>query len=246
LSGECSLWGEDVSKSYGPTRVLEDASWVFRGNMTLLLAPNGAGKTTLLKLSLGLARPDRGRAGVCVDKSREMSFFIDVGEPPSWASVESYIRYSVKLRGLPYSRDEAIQTLREVGLPGNYLGKKIGGLSTGELKRVIIASLLVGDPEILVVDEPFSGLDPAGRLRISLLLNGLSRQRKVVATTHILSLLEGDEVYTIREGRVEGPLPPPPLPEKIHVYNLDTGRTEFVTPNALLEQEGFYVVLGGI
>ena len=246
MSGGCSVWGERVSKAYPGRVVFEDASWEFKGRLTLLLAPNGSGKTTLLKLSLGLAKPQRGAAGACVASPRELSFLIDYGGPPGWVLVENYLRYIVALRGVRFSREEALAALERVGLGRGYLGRKLGTLSTGELRRVLIASTLMGNPEIVVLDEPFSGLDPHGRLLISMLINEVSRERRVLVATHLVSLLEADEVYTIIDRKVRGPLPPPERPEAVTIYDLEAGEVRRLPVEEVLGSGRSFVILDSV
>jgi len=240
------VWGENVTKVYPQKVVFEDASWEFKGRLALLLAPNGSGKTTLLKLSLSLAKPQRGSAGTCVNRARELSFLMDFGNPPGWVRVENFLRYILGLRGMKFSREEATTAIREVGLDASYMGRKLGSLSTGELKRVLIASTIVGNPEVVIIDEPFSGLDPHGRLLISKLINEISRDRMVLVATHLVSLLEADEVYTIIDRKVQGPLPPLERPKTIAIYDLKAGVIKRLSIEEIINLDQPFVVLDSV
>lgn len=246
MSVRCSVWGYEVTKIYPQKIVFKDASWEFKSKLTLLLAPNGSGKTTLLKLSLGLAKPQKGSAGTCVNRTKELSFLMDFGDPPGWVRVENFFRYILGLRGLKFSRNEVIKAIEEVGLEASYMERKLGNLSTGELKRVLIASTLVGNPEVVIIDEPFSGLDPHGRLLISMLINEISKDRKVLVATHLVSLLEADEVYTIINRKVQGPLPPMERPKAIAIYDLKAGEIKRLSVEEIVNLNQPFVILDSV
>jgi len=237
----CSLWGEGVSKRYGGLAVLDGASWRFTGRLTLLLAPNGAGKTTLLRLSLGLARPDRGSAGVCAGPG-EVSWLLDYGGPPQWAPAWRVVVFLLGLRGVRVGERGARRLLLEAGLPEGAHARPFGALSTGQRRLALLAAALYGEPEVVVLDEPLAGLDPRMRARVSRLVNGASRSSRVVVATHIVSLLEASEVYTLRGGRVVGPREPPRPPGRVPAYDPVTGETVLAEPGEL--EERFLAPLG--
>jgi len=237
----CSLWGEAVTKKYGRLSVLWEASWRFTGRLTLLLAPNGAGKTTLLRVSLGLAQADEGEAGVCA-RPRETSWLLDYGGPPQWAQAWRVLDFYGRLRGLRVGRAEARRLIEEVGLHGDVYRKPFGALSTGQRRLLLLASALYGSPEVVVLDEPLAGLDPTMRARISRLVNRASRSSRIVVATHIVSLLEASEVYTLKDGKVVGPRRAPRPPERVPVYDPESGETIEVVPEEL--QRRFLSPLG--
>ncbi|NPA97753.1 MAG: ATP-binding cassette domain-containing protein [Crenarchaeota archaeon] len=230
-----------MSKRYGRVRVLEEASWRFTGKLTLLLAPNGAGKTTLLGISLGLYKPDSGDAGSCVSVG-DIGFLVDVNGFPLSARVGSFIEFVASLRGVKCGYECVGDVLNRVWLPRSLADKRLAQLSSGQLRLVLIAQALVGSPSVIVLDEPFANLDPANRLKISILINKLSEKMYVVVASHLVSYLHADEAYTIVGGRVERI--PVPSPRNARVMNLESGEVLEVSPSDALNlvDKGFVVL----
>ncbi len=184
-----------------------------------LLGPNGAGKTTTLRLLLGLQRPTAGRASVfgrdcgpnAVEVRRSIGYLPTNPQLPGHLRPVDYLDLVGQLCGLPReTRKPRIASLiRAVGLLGA-TGQKIKDFSTGMATRLGIAASLVGDPPLLIWDEPTAGLDPAAR-RFSLdLIRELGKTRTVVVATHILGDIDEicDHVGVMHEGRMifSGPM----------------------------------------
>ncbi len=184
-----------------------------------LLGPNGAGKTTTLRILLGLQRPTAGRARVfgrdcgpnAVDVRRSIGYLPTHPQLPGHLRPVAYLDLVGKLCGLPREirKPRIASLIRAVGLLGA-TGQKIRSFSTGMATRLGIAASLVGDPPLLVWDEPTAGLDPAARRFTLDLIRELGKTRTVVVATHILGDIDQicDHVGVMHEGRMifSGPM----------------------------------------
>jgi ABC-2 type transport system ATP-binding protein len=165
--GAAAIAVEGLTKRYGEVTAVEDLSFaVRRGAVTGFLGPNGAGKTTALKAIVGLARPTAGRAlinGTPIDSvaadARLLGVYIESCGAHPGRSARDHLRSLAALAGLARGRVEEV--LAVVGFD-EAAGRRVGSYSTGMRQRLGLASALLGDPEILVLDEPLNGLDPQG------------------------------------------------------------------------------------
>jgi ABC-2 type transport system ATP-binding protein len=191
---------------------------VQRGEVFGYLGPNGSGKTTTLKLLTGLLYPDAGEAFVFGSPLGERSWRYRVGYLPEnpflydYLTPAEYLDYAGRLFGLPPAtrRERSRALLDRVGLARS-AHVPMRRFSKGMLQRAGIAQALVNDPELVILDEPMSGLDPIGRRLVRELIVGLKREGKTVLfSTHILSDAETlcDRVAVLRAGRLldVGPL----------------------------------------
>jgi ABC-2 type transport system ATP-binding protein len=202
----------DLSKAYGSVVALDGASFTVRpGRLVGFLGPNGAGKTTTMRCIFGLARPDRGTIswrGRPIDRDERLRF----GYMPEQRGlyprmkVADQLAYFAELHGLSAAeaKTNAARWLDGLGLTDRS-GSKLETLSHGNQQRVQLGAALVHDPELLVLDEPFSGLDPIGIQTMSEIL----RQRAaegvaVVFSSHQLDLVEDlcEDVVIINRGRI--------------------------------------------
>src|SRR4051812_25356615 len=185
---------------------------VRRGEIFGLLGPNGAGKTTTIKMLLGFVRPTSGRATVAGHAAGSLASRRRLGYLPEnpalyeYLNGIEYLRFAGRLSGL--SRADAARTadvlLEKVGLAGR-ADRAIRRFSKGMVQRLGLAQALIGDPEIVVLDEPMSGLDPIGRKDVRDLIFSLRTEgRTVLFSTHILSDVEAicDRIGIIAEGRL--------------------------------------------
>ena len=203
-----ALTVEHLSKRFGKVHAVQDLSFrVEPGRVTGFLGPNGSGKTTTLRCMLGLVRPTGGAArfgghvyrdldhpGMIVGAALEASGF----HPGRTA--RGHLRVISDALGLPKSR--ADEVLELVGLADS-AGRKAGGFSLGMRQRLSLAAALVGDPGILILDEPANGLDPEGIAWLRGLLRGLAREGKtVLVSSHVLSEVQQtvDDVVIISRG----------------------------------------------
>jgi ABC-2 type transport system ATP-binding protein len=200
------FWGKRVRA------VIDLSMEVRRGEIFGLLGPNGAGKTTTIKLLLGFVRPTAGRAFVAGAPAGSMASRRRLGYLPEnpalyeYLTGEEYLRFSASLSGLSATegRARSVKLLEQVGLAGR-ADRPIRRFSKGMVQRLGLAQALIGDPEIVVLDEPMSGLDPIGRKDVRDLIFSLRAEgRTVLFSTHILSDVETicDRVGIIAEGRL--------------------------------------------
>ncbi|NPA97508.1 MAG: ABC transporter ATP-binding protein [Crenarchaeota archaeon] len=224
LATSASLRYVDVWKYYSGKPVLKGVSTEFSpGRVAVLLGPNGSGKSTLMKMSIALVRPDRGYVSIGdrrVDEdpiwARKVVGYVPE-DPVLYESLEivEYLSFVSSIYGIdvPQSRVDAV--IRALRLE-EHLGKFIGELSHGTKKKVAIASVMLRDPPVLVLDEVFSGLDVESARVVKLWIREkASRGGVVVVSTHILPLAEAvaDRVVIIHEGSIKADAPPTKLRE---------------------------------
>ena len=211
-AGDAVLEIENLSKRYGPVAALDGASFIAnRGRLVGFLGPNGAGKTTAMRCVFGLATPDSGEVrwdGRPVDPAARLRF----GYMPEQRGLYPRMRVAEQLayfgqhHGLSGrdARTRAAAWLERFGLTDR-AKSKLEDLSHGNQQRVQLATALVHDPELLVLDEPFSGLDPIGIATMADVLRERARAGVgVVFSSHQLDLVEEvcEDVVIISRGRV--------------------------------------------
>lgn len=204
---------EGLSKAFGTNRVLDNLAFsVPEGCVFGFLGQNGAGKTTTMKLILGLLRADAGNIDVCETRvrygetktNRMIGYLPDVPEFYGYMRPREYLRFCGEIAGMRpagiKSRSDAL--LVKVGLSGN--DRKIGGFSRGMKQRLGIAQALLGEPRLLICDEPTAALDPVGRREILDILGDLKGKTTVVFSTHTLSDAERicDRVAVLKNGKL--------------------------------------------
>jgi len=203
---------EDVSKRFGGREVLRGARLeVPPGQLAALLGPNGAGKSTLLGVVSGLIEPESGRvtlAGVSLlgrdARARaRLGYVPESGAAPSHLSVRELLALMAALKRAPLP-DAAL--LERLGVPP-LLDQLVGSLSLGQRRRACLAAALVGDPALLVLDEPTNGLDPGGvEMLAALLRERAAAGGMALIATHDLAFAESIDARCCRlvNGRVEG------------------------------------------
>jgi len=204
---------ENISKLYGDCPALSGINLSLDNGVYGLLGPNGAGKTTLMRIMTDLLKPSTGRvlldgkdiALLGADFRRRLGYLPqDFGFYPNYTA-EQYLLYIARLKGLTRfeAKKQTGDLLEMVGLYEKR-GQKMKGLSGGQRQRVGIAQALLGDPDILVLDEPTAGLDPEERIRFRGIISNLSRQKTVLLSTHIVSDLEAvaNEMILLKKGQV--------------------------------------------
>ena len=201
---------EHVTKRYGDAVVVEDLTFTVRpGRVTGFLGPNGAGKSTTMKILLDLASADAGRATIGGTRYRDlpdpMGTVGVVLEPNAFHPTRSgrnHLRILADAAGVPDQRTE--EMLRLVGL-ADVGDRKVGAYSLGMRQRLGLAAALLGDPSVLVLDEPGNGLDPQGiRWLRDLLRLRAADGATVFVSSHLLAEVEllADEVVVIDRGRL--------------------------------------------
>jgi ABC-type multidrug transport system ATPase subunit len=199
-----------IAKRYGPIVAVDDLSFeVVPGETFAIIGPNGAGKTTTLKLLLGLARPDAGRIEIgpaalppSDPRAREALGYVPqrVEFPPARTAAE-ILAYFAALRGLP--EGSVPRALERVGL-ADVAARRASDLSGGYAQRLSLAQALLGDPALLVLDEPTASLDPEATWEFRSLVEQLRREGKtILLCSHLLSEVErvADRVLILLRGR---------------------------------------------
>jgi ABC-2 type transport system ATP-binding protein len=199
-----------LTKRYGATLAVDDLSfYVEPGKVTGFLGPNGAGKSTTMRMMLGLDRPTAGQALVngrsfatLAEPLREVGALLDPGSLHPGRTGRNHLRVAARANGLPKRRvDEVIE---QVGL-GSASRRRIKGYSLGMRQRLGIAAALLGDPRVLLFDEPINGLDLDGARWIRGLLRSLADEgRTVLVSSHLMSEMEqtADRLIVIGRGRL--------------------------------------------
>jgi ABC-2 type transport system ATP-binding protein len=199
-----------LSKSFGSVQAVADLGFTVEpGSVTGFLGPNGAGKTTTLRMLLALERPDAGTAtfdGVPYTALRQpvrtVGAVLETAFHPA-RSGRDHLRVYCRAAGLPVQR--ADDTLAQVGLT-DAGGRRAGGYSLGMRQRLALATALLGDPAVLVLDEPANGLDPEGIQWLRGFLRHLAHEegRTVLVSSHLLAEVEQtvDRVVIVGAGRL--------------------------------------------
>jgi ABC-2 type transport system ATP-binding protein len=201
---------EGLTKRYGRTLAVDDLSFsVQPGRVTGFLGPNGAGKSTTMRMILGLDAPDGGRVSVdgaayrsLRNPLRVVGALLDAKWVHPNRSARAHLRWLARSNRLPESRVDEVLEL--VGLSG-VAGRRAGGFSLGMSQRLGIAGALLGDPKVLLFDEPVNGLDPEGILWIRRFMQELAGQgRTVFVSSHLLSemAVTAQDLVVIGRGRL--------------------------------------------
>src|SRR2546426_2612973 len=205
---------EGVTKRYGRLLAVADLTCTAqRGECCVLLGPNGAGKTTTFRILTTLTALTAGRAEVAdydvvtapLEVRRRIGYLPEV--PPSYPemTVGSYLRFVAGCRRLTgAAAGRQVEWVMERCGCGEVRRRLIGNLSKGYRQRVGLAQALLGEPEVLLLDEPTLGLDPPQAAEVRGLIQGLARERTVVLSTHILSEAAslGRRVIILHRGRL--------------------------------------------
>ena len=201
---------ENLSKRFGKTQAVAGLSFrVEPGTVTGFLGPNGAGKSTTLRSVLGVVHPDTGRATVLGVPYRELDrplhrvgAVLEASEVHPGRSGRNHLRVQATAAGLPASRVEEVLALVDLKAAAK---RRVKGYSLGMRQRLGLATALLGDPEVLVLDEPANGLDPAGIRWLRDFLRALAAEgRTILVSSHVLSEVAqtADRVVIIHRGKL--------------------------------------------
>jgi ABC-2 type transport system ATP-binding protein len=201
-----------LTKSYGKARVVSDVSLHCEpGTITGFLGPNGAGKSTTLKMIAGLARPDHGTATIgghrfvdLPNPTRVVGTLLDPSATHAGRTGRAALMIAARMAGVPATRVDEL--LDRVGL-ADAADRRVGGYSLGMKQRLGIAQTLVGEPQVLILDEPVNGLDPEGIAWMRGLLRDFAdRGGTVLLSSHLLHEVQAtvDHLVVISQGVVVG------------------------------------------
>lgn len=204
---------QNISKRYKGKYALYDFCAELHEGVYGLLGANGAGKTTLINIFVGILQRDSG--SILIDgtdtENLGKGFLSQIGYMPQYPifypdfKVIDFLEYMCALKGIEANlgRKRAMELLEIVNLT-DATNKKIGALSGGMRQRVGIVQAMLGDPKILILDEPTAGLDPQERIRFRNLITKFSKGRTVLLATHIVSDVEciANEVLILKEGQL--------------------------------------------
>ena len=201
---------KNIHKSYGNQKVLDNISFqIGKGEIVGLLGPNGAGKSTLMKIITGFIKADSGNVSVMgTDVSNDsLSIKKHIGYLPEHNPLylDMYVREYLTFVATIYKTDASSieQVITDTGLSPE-AHKKIGQLSKGYRQRVGLAAALIHDPDILILDEPTTGLDPNQLVEIRQLIKDLGRDKTLILSSHIMQEVEhlADRVLIINQGKI--------------------------------------------
>ncbi|WP_432832134.1 ABC transporter ATP-binding protein [Dactylosporangium sp. CA-092794] len=219
---------EQLTKRYGRTVAVDGLSFAVRpGHVTGFLGPNGAGKSTTMRMILGLDRPSGGRAlidgrpyAALRRPLRQVGALLEGRGAHPGRRVYHHLLYLARSNDIP--RRRVAEVLELTGLEGA-AGRRAGGLSLGLTQRLGLAAALLGDPPVLLLDEPVNGLDPQGVRWLRDLLRGFAAEgRAVLVSSHLMAetAQTADRLVVVTRGRLIA----------------DAGVTEFVSGAASLEE----------
>ena len=204
---------QHLTKNYGSLRALDDVSFsVNEGEIVGFLGPNGAGKSTAMNILCGYLSCDSGSAEIGginildnpIEAKRQIGFLPEM--PPLYPdmTVREYLRFIYELKGCRLDRDKHLHDVMEIVQITDVEGRIIRNLSKGYKQRVGIAQALVGNPKVLIFDEPTVGLDPRQIIEIRELIKELGRSHTVILSTHILPEVQAvcDRIVIINKGKI--------------------------------------------
>jgi ABC-2 type transport system ATP-binding protein len=200
----------DLTKRYGDKVAVDHLSFTVQpGRVTGFLGPNGAGKSTTMRLLLGLDRPQEGSATIdgkryadLANPLRTVGALLEAKSVHTGRSAANHLLFLAQSQGLPKSRVGEVLDL--VGLR-EVAGKRAGGFSLGMGQRLGIAAALLGDPDVLLLDEPVNGLDPEGVLWVRNLMKHLASQgRTIFVSSHLMNemAVTADHLIVIGRGKL--------------------------------------------
>ena len=214
-----SIIVSNVTKTYGHQKALDDVSFTIpAGEIVGFIGPNGAGKSTMMKIITGFFSADSGKVSVCglaagpgaTEMKRLIGYLPENNPLYPEMYVREYLGYVADLYHMGNkSRDAVNSVIERTGLTPEQ-GKKIGALSKGYRQRVGLAQALIHDPQVLILDEATTGLDPNQIVEIRSLISEAGREKTVMLSTHIMQEVEAicSRVIIIDHGHVvaDGPI----------------------------------------
>ena len=207
-----SLEIKKINKKYGDQDALIDVSFSLKkGDIVGFLGPNGAGKTTLMKIITSILKPDSGDITINgydtqkneISTKRQIGYLAENNPLYKDMLVTEYLDFIASLYEIENKKDKVKEIIKKTGLESE-IKKKIEELSKGYKQRVGIAAALVHDPNVLILDEPTTGLDPNQLIEIRKLIQEIGQEKIVLLSTHILQEIPKicNHIIIINEGRI--------------------------------------------
>ena len=205
---------EKIDKFYGKKQVLFQLSYEFENGVYGLLGPNGAGKSTLLQIMTGNLACEKGRVLYNGKDIRKVpkEYYKDLGYVPQVQGMYEmftafhFLSYMAALKGIPKAEvvPEVKRVLEAAGL-SEEAGRKLSAYSGGMKQRILIAQALLGNPRVLILDEPTAGLDPKERIRIRNFISRLSEDRTILLATHVVSDVDSiaKKILLLGQGKIQ-------------------------------------------
>lgn len=205
----------DLTKKYGNFTALDHMTITFTPGIYGILGANGAGKSTMMNLLTDNIKRTEGEIlfnGTDILKLGK-NFRAVLGYMPQQQgfyehmTAQTFLYYMAELKGIPKKQAaQEIDSLLEITNLSQVRHKKLGGYSGGMKQRVLLAQALLGDPQVVILDEPTAGLDPKERIRIRNFISSISRNRIILLATHIVSDIESisDQILMMKNGKMEG------------------------------------------
>jgi ABC-2 type transport system ATP-binding protein len=209
------IYMDSLTKNYGKITALDSINLKIEGHgCTGLLGPNGAGKTTMLKLATNIIKPSRGKVEL---NNVNVAIYPETALAPVGALIEQpefytyltgyeIMEFTSRIKGL--SRDEfksEIKHLGELTEIDEFIDRKTGNYSRGMKQRLALSVAMLGNPEIIILDEPTFGLDPKGMVDIRKIIKNLAKEHLVLLSTHLISEARElcDRTIIINKGKIE-------------------------------------------
>ena len=223
---------DHITKRFGPITAVDDVSFsVTQGEVVGFLGPNGAGKSTTMKMVTGFLRPTLGTARICdfdvledpIEVKQRIGYLPEGA--PMWPDMTTgaFLRFIARVRGYGGAEiDERIsQAINKTHL-SSVMEQPIETLSKGYKRRVGLAQALLHDPEVLILDEPTDGLDPNQKYEVRGLIQGMSDDKAIIVSTHILEEVEAvcSRAVIIAKGRIVADDTPEELLKKAPGHNV--------------------------
>ena len=230
-----SIKVDQVLKIYGAQRAVDHISFeVKQGEIVGFLGPNGAGKSTTMKMITGYLQPDGGRLEVCgisvegegLSTKKKIGYLPELNPLYPDMFVREYLEFIAGMHQITSPKQRIEEVIQLTGLTPE-ANKLIEQLSKGYKQRVGLAAALIHDPEVLILDEPTTGLDPNQIIEIREVIRKLGKQKTILFSTHILQEVEAlcDRVIIINKGKIVADAPlqellDSPLPETANIVSL--------------------------
>ena len=224
---------EHISKSYGKNKALSDFSMTFTSGIYALLGPNGSGKSTLMNIITDNLKADAGEIFFDGENVKKMGvrFREKIGFMPQYPGLypnftaREFLFYMATLKDIPKKqRKAAVEAVLCAVELSDVAGQKISSFSGGMKQRLALAQATLGDPEIIILDEPTAGLDPKQRISVRNYISSIALKKIVIIATHVVSDIEfiTKDAIILKKGVVIDEAPPAVLTKKMEnkVWNL--------------------------